>query len=650
MSSVAPRFVAPRGRGLVLLAGAAIALGALAVTVGRRPSEAPAPATLATPVFVHGFVPGRTLSYAIDYRSEGTLDGRFESAPATERAPRLDGVTKVASVFAGTFESTVVEVRGDGSAKAIATLVLTEKTLAVGGRASALPDDTFAPLARGFVVEYGRDGAVRGFAVEAGTHPIVERLASQVLSFFQLVVPNGTTGPTWEVAENDAIGPSRARYAVLSDAPSHADDRLVEKKVVRQEPPRATGALGRLLEAGRGAHEATLAFEVAPGRGIVVEAAGALVTEQILGNRRVGSSDSTVIASLREERRDDVAATVLRVAERERALAPARPIDPAPLREAEQKKRNEDLVASVDLPALVADAIAHPPAAHSRDAATYADILAAVVAVSAEGRAHLERILAHPSTGESAFLPIARAFGTDGSAESQAVLGRIVAARKGPDPAREAAMYALGHAEHPTDATVALLETVSLSVDDPWAYAAHLVLGRVAGQLSFVDPARGGPVVDRLVRRARDAHDDEARTKAIEALGNAGLPRLEPELAFHRASSAVAVRRAAVAAHRLVPTTTARDALLSALSADPDWSVRLAALDGVLLRPPDDTIADAIADRLEHDEAESVKKPAASHLMSLCPRSRAACAHITRLKTSGDAWTKNELSTFTVPP
>jgi len=596
------------------------------------------------------FVPGRTLSYAIDYRSEGTLDARLASSPVAERAERLEGVMKVSSAFAGTLEQTVVEARADGTAKVLASLVLEDPSLTVGGRAVELPSEAFAPLARGFVVEVGRDGAVRTFAVEAGTHPIAERLAAQVLSFLQLVVPSDRSrAARWEGDERDAIGATHARYALVDTAPSHAGDRLIEKKVVRATTPRARGALGRLLETGRGADEATVAFEVSPLRGLVVEAAGALATEQILGDRRVGTDDSTVLVILRGEKWDNVAAVTLRAGERERGLAPARVLDPAPLREAERKKRHEEIVARIDVPALVGDTIARPPAAHSREAAMYSDVLAAIVDVSAEGRAHLERILANPSTGESAFLPIARAFGEDGSEASQAVLARVVAARPARDPAREAAMYALGHAEAPTDATVRLLEDVSLSRNDPWAYPAWLYLGRVAGQLATVDPARGAPVVERLVRRAREATDDLEREHALEALGNTGAARTEPELASFVHAGAVAVRRAAVGAHRLVPTVTARDTLLEALASDPDPSVRAAALDGVLLRAADDTIADAVADRVEHDEAESVKKPAASRLLSLCPRSRAACAHIARLQTSGDTWTRNELSTFTVP-
>lgn len=630
---------------------AALALGALVVSQRASTSPRPsAPSVAPAPVFAHTFVPGRVSTYSLDYRSDGTLDGRLESAPIGENAPRRGGVLRVSSTFLGTLVLTVVESRRDGSAKVLATLALDEARSMVSGRPAPIPVEAFASLARGFVVEYGGDGAVRSLAVEAGTHPVAERLASQVVSFMQLVTgPLRPNAQSWEQDEQDAMGTTHARYAVLADPPSHPGDRIIEKVVARTARPRASGALGRLLEVGRSASEATLAYEVSPARGLVVEAAGALATEQILGARHAGASDSTVLVLLRAEAQEDPAAIARRMDERGRVLAPARPLDPEPLRAAERRKRNEDLVATLDVPALVADAIAHPPAAHSRDAATYADILAAIVDASPEGRAHLEKLLADPRTGESAFLPIARAFGEDGSPEAQATLARIVAVRPPRDPAREAAMFSLSHAEHPTDGTVNLLESIARRADDPWAYAAWLYLGRVAGQLAALEPGRGGAVVDRLVDRLHEANGDDERRRAIEALGNAGLPRLEGELAAYRRASAMELRRAAVGAYRLVPTTSARDAILAALATDPDPSVRAAALDAVVLRPPDDAIADAVADRLEHDAAEPVKKPAASRLMSLCPRNKMACGHIARLQKDGDAWTRNELSAFTVP-
>ncbi len=645
------RFATPRWRTLAALAVAGLALAALGVS--QRASTSPlrsVPSAAPRPVFAHAFVPGRVSSYSIDYRSEGTLDGRLETAPVGESTPQRGGVLEVSSTFLGTLVLAVAESHTDGSAKVLGTLALDEARLTVSGRPAPTPVAAFASLARGFVVEYGPDGAIRGLAMETGTHPVAERLASQVLSFMQLVTATERpSAQSWEHDERDATGPTHARYAVLADPPSHEGNRLIEKVVTRTARPRSNGALGRLLEVGRSGSEATLAFEVSPARGIVVEAAGALATEQILGTRRVGADDSTVLVLLRGDVQEDPATIARRVAERMPVLAPARPLDPEPLRAAERRKRNEDLLATLDVPAIVADAIAHPPAAHSRDAATYADILAAIVDASPDGRAHLEKLLTDPRTGESGFLPIARAFGEDGSPEAQAVLARVVAARPSRDPAREAAMFSLSHAEHPTDGTVSLLEGIARKAEDPWAYAAWLCLGRVAGQLAAVDPARGGPLVHRLVVRAREATGDGERRRAIEALGNAGLPLLEAELDTYRRASAVEVRRAAVGAYRLVPTTSARDAMLAALATDPDVTVRAEALDGVVLRPPDDAIANAVADRLEHDAEESVKKPAASRLMSLCPRNRAACGHIARLQKSGDEWTRNELSAFTVP-
>ena len=135
MGSPHDRVATPRWRTRAALAVAGLALGALGVS--QRASTSPLPsAPSAAPVFAHSFVPGRVSSYSIDYRSDGTLDGRLETAPLGENAPQRGGVLQVSSTFLGTLVLAVAESRADGSAKVLATLALDEARLTVSGLAT----------------------------------------------------------------------------------------------------------------------------------------------------------------------------------------------------------------------------------------------------------------------------------------------------------------------------------------------------------------------------------------------------------------------------------------------------------------------------------------------------------------------------------
>ncbi|MBX3210047.1 MAG: HEAT repeat domain-containing protein [Labilithrix sp.] len=639
-----------RHRSLALVAAVAL-VTASAIALSRRHAES-APdgvADASRPSFAHAFTPGRRLTYEVDYRSEALVESEIERPALGENAPRRDGVLTLSSAFAGTLTAAVVERHDDGSARVLATLRDLEVSVLLSDRAVVLPDATFAPLARGFIVEYGPAGNVRGVEVERDAHPIAVRLASQIVAFLQLVAPRDH-GATWETDETDPLGELRARYALVDDAPSHDGGQVIQKLVTRTVAPRTSGALGRLIATGGASGTATLAYEVSPAEGILLEAAGALTTEQVIGDLRVGSDDSTLLVRLTADDRVGIELLREEAHARAAALGKLRPLDPVELRTADRRRENEALLAQIDLAAVVADARAHPPPPQSRDAATYARLLAAAVDASPDGRALLEKAMLEPAIDERTFVPLARAFGEDGSPDAQAALGRVVSGRAKADPGREVALFALGRADAPADATISMLETLSRAADDPHRYAALLALGRAAGQLAATDPARGAPVLDRVLARAEDAPDDAERARVLEAIGNAGSSRAEPALArWSRADVAPVVRRAAVGAYRLVPTRTARDALIAALRDDADPSVRSAALEAVLVRTPDDGIADAVADRLERDPDESVKKPAASRLMTLCRRVERACAHVERLQKAGDEWTRHELAAFRRP-
>jgi HEAT repeat protein len=220
----------------------------------------------------------------------------------------------------------------------------------------------------------------------------------------------------------------------------------------------------------------------------------------------------------------------------------------------------------------------------------------------------------------------------------------VIGARPKSDPARSAALFSLSRVEKPTQATLAWFEALVDAPGEPRSQAALLGLGRLAGQVAANEPERGREVLLRLLQRVQQSVDENARAFSLLAVGNAGAPELEHELAPWTASTSVMVRRAAISAYRLIPTVSARDVMLQALANDQDPSVRYAALEGVLLRPPDNAIVDAVADRLEHDVDASVKKPCASRLIGLCQRNQHACRHIGRLKVSGDDWTRNELT------
>ena len=254
----------PRRRVLILV----FAVALVAAAWLRRPATALtiAPLDASAPSFTHAFAVGRRLVYEVDYRTEALVDGNLQRGPKGEGAPRADNLLTLSSVIGGKLTLTVVERRGDDSARVLATLTELVVDVVVTGRALALPEETFAPLARGFFVDYGPVGDVRGIAVEADTHPIAGRLASQVLAFLQLEAPPGH-GDAWEMDEKDPLGELHARYSVLADKPSHDAGQLIQKLVARRGVPRTSGALARLVASGGTLGTSTLAYEVSPARG-----------------------------------------------------------------------------------------------------------------------------------------------------------------------------------------------------------------------------------------------------------------------------------------------------------------------------------------------------------------------------------------------
>lgn len=604
----------------------------------ERPTEV---APSAPPSFHHAFVPGRHLTYGIDHVSEGLIDGAMEARPVGEgTSPTAFGV---ASSVEGVLDTLVLERRPDGTASVLCTLRDLEIHLVVREKLP-VPSATLAPLARGFVVEFLPDGRVVGLRMPEGASTVASRIAAQMVSFLQLVTEPGAAAQSWTTTERDVLGPLEATYRWESDAPTVPGGRIVSKTITRRAPAPTGGALGRLLSAGRTDGRADLAFEISPSRGEITYVAGALATEHVLGDLRVGSEDSTVVLELRAEETlsaDDLAARVRAI-----AVGPARPIDPITQAEGDRRVEDERLLSQIDLPSVVADARAHPPAVQSAEAFTYSRILRAAIARGAEHRLRLEAILCEAGAPEHVLSPIVRAFADVGSPEAQASLRTVISRRKKDDPARELALFSLARVDAPTVESLRLLESVATDPADPWRDAALLGLGRAAGQCAAAGDAAGDAILGRLRARAASATDVEARVLALDALGNAAAASSAPVLEEALHAPQPSVRAAAARAFRLDPSPAARAILLGAMATDGDGAVRAAAMEAVLLRRPDDGIVDAVAARVETDDDEHVRKPALSRLLSLCRKSKRACAHAERLETTGDDWTRHELAGF----
>jgi HEAT repeat protein len=192
-----------------------------------------------------------------------------------------------------------------------------------------------------------------------------------------------------------------------------------------------------------------------------------------------------------------------------------------------------------------------------------------------------------------------------GTPEAQAALGRLLDARRGDADFVKLIVPSVGFLDHPTPAIEAAVR--ALASDDPRPQIrtmAGLSVGIMASHLDVTDPARARAIVADIDARLLAAATPADIGAQLTVLGNAGTADAGRVATRYLGDDRAAVRASALEALRRVTSPDAESALLRALAADPDPTVRASAAWAMGHRPatPANLRAQAAALLVEDDE------------------------------------------------
>jgi hypothetical protein len=202
-----------------------------------------------------------------------------------------------------------------------------------------------------------------------------------------------------------------------------------------------------------------------------------------------------------------------------------------------------------------------------------------------------------------------------GTAEAQAALGRLLDVRRGDADFVKLLVPSVGFLEHPTPAIEQAVRT--LAADDPRPQIrtmAGLSVGIMASHLDATDPARARAIVADVDARLRAANTPAELGAQLTVLGNAGTADAGQVASRYLDDDRAAVRASALEALRRVTSPDAEAALLRALAADPDPTVRASAAWAMGHRPATPANLRAQAAVLLVETDERVARPLADNL------------------------------------
>jgi hypothetical protein len=531
------------------------------------------------------FTPGARRSYEIEAGSELSF--------ATPEGPRGFAIH-----LTGTWELTVVGVSGDRVElrAALRGPELQTRADGAGQAAPALPPGALDAPA--YLVAR-RDGRIEEVLVEPATPALARDLLRSLALATQLVVPAGAGG-AWTVDERDGVGTYHASYVRDGDLVTKAKQqyRPSAADLARREVAIDSGTRYRL---GRDGWPQSVDADEAIG----VAAAGGMPAIALRGRHKLrlvrADRDPLAIGAFGRARAQLVAVTG--------GGAPGGGAAPIDDRSTLGGARYHDLLDALRRVDLTAD-----PQVRGQ-------LMARLVALfRLDAAAHDEAVAEiRGGADETVASGLIAALGAAGTGSAQSAIREVLADEGIPTGVRAHAAIALGMTAAPDAQTVAALDELTRH-DEPRArQLADLALGNAAHHTS--DDALRTRAVERLLELWASAQDPGDQLILLEAMGNAGDPRILPAVRQGLGSPQGGVRGAAARALRFVVDAGADQLLAAVLVQDPAPEVRIAAGDaagyralapllGVLgttiERDPDEGVRASIVQRMAsrlHDTA-----------------------------------------------
>jgi hypothetical protein len=232
----------------------------------------------------------------------------------------------------------------------------------------------------------------------------------------------------------------------------------------------------------------------------------------------------------------------------------------------------------------------------------------ALAVLRPEACAQLGRALEGAAAHGPMFAVLLRTLCQAGHPEAQTALANVIRARRSDWAALAQLIPALGMVESPAPvAEEVLRELASTPADWNVRSTAQLALGIVSANLKTVAPKRAASIVDWALEEWRIADTPASRRQILLVLGNAGDSRALPAMRTALEDSATEVRAAAAYGLRWMDAAEAEARLIRVLNSDADVSVRSAAADALMLRPPTQPVVAAAGTSLGADSSPGVR-------------------------------------------
>ncbi len=533
-----------------------------------------APASSASSrVAAHRFVPGREVTYAVTYASDGALRVG-EAAQASHL---------VSSVRAKLVRTVLGTSPREGIELLLYRFVGAEIAIAIDESSRATDAARIeADLARGLVVEMTRSGTIASVRMDPAASSLSRAFARALAAWTQVALVS-TDATSWIAREIDTNGPLAAAYGVVP-RPSSFGDVLSLRKTKRplgtREGERA--ALGEMFLRAETGSTAVVEIDVDVAQGEVVEIAGDETTDATLGGQSLAHTRTTFDAERTSARVLDAAALAALAVE----IAPLLESAPmaldahdATLGDSAKAEASRHWLGGATLAEITRgldDEARAPREGRSFD--LFLKVQAYAFLHPAECEAIARLLHARPPRG-SASATIVAALAATGSKEAQAALVGVVTAHGATADQMLRIVPSLGMLASPlqeTEDAVRTLRDTSKRADV--AATAALALGIMARSIAATSPARATRIVDealaRLARDERDARDEAAVKHDLSVLGNTGSTRIVDDVVRLSRSGTPSVRAQAGFSLRFVADEAAEARLLELLARDDDVLVR----------------------------------------------------------------------------
>lgn len=563
--------------------------------------------------------PGESLTYRIRYFSHTDADLRALAAQpgSTGAAAGSSLVREFDTGVSGELRETVLAAAGSGSVVAYrfayTQLQIVQDHLALAdSQRVRLAADLSEPL----YCKTSDNGAVTRIWTGPNYDLDALRLAETLIGLVQFAPPKlvPRRASSWTTVEQDPAGRYTATYQFRSTSVNRSDSTISKTKQTIPVEARsaAQDSIRRPSIVRSGALIGTWS------KGHLRRLAGAESQKAVFIGQTVAVTRSSIELTLDTDRLEKLQ-EFRWLAANEAALAKAspgetlyRPLDIYQLR----RSARTNTLGPETLSSLTAELLASPPPSERQASDLYLKFRA-LEYLQPASCADVGAMLSKADAKSPAFDILCGSLANVGSPEAQSALVAVLKARGNDELALLKAIPALATAQSPSEEALSELDELSRSPVKDVATTAQLGLGAASRSLKASAPERASEIVRSMIARFPLPRSQADAEQLMLVLGNSGSSDALPILESYCADSDARLRADASNALRFVSGDTAERLLLHALSADPDPSVRLAALGSFAFRPATAEVVAAECDALARDPNADVRGASLKNLWAL---------------------------------